>query len=33
MANLPRDWLQVARLPLLSREMDRLQVEQLTPQG
>jgi 2-oxoisovalerate dehydrogenase E1 component len=27
------DWLKVARLVLLSREMDRLEVEQLTPQG
>jgi len=27
------DWLKVARSVLLSREMDRLEVEQLTPQG
>lgn len=27
------DWLKVARLMMLSREMDRLEVEQLTPQG
>ena len=27
------DWLKVARLVLLSREIDRLEVEQLTPQG
>lgn len=27
------DWLQVARLMLLSRELDRLEVEELTPQG
>jgi 2-oxoisovalerate dehydrogenase E1 component len=27
------DWLKVARLLLLSREMDRLEVERLTPQG
>jgi 2-oxoisovalerate dehydrogenase E1 component len=27
------DWLKVARVMLLSREMDRLEVEQLTPQG
>lgn len=27
------DWRKVARLLLLSREMDRLEVEQLTPQG
>jgi 2-oxoisovalerate dehydrogenase E1 component len=27
------DWKQVARLALLSRELDRLEVEQLTPQG
>jgi len=27
------DWKKVARLLLLSREMDRLEVEQLTPQG
>lgn len=27
------DWLKVARLVLLSREMDRLEVERLTPQG
>jgi len=27
------DWEKVARLVLLSREMDRLEVEQLTPQG
>jgi 2-oxoisovalerate dehydrogenase E1 component len=27
------DWLKVARSALLSREMDRLEVEQLTPQG
>ncbi len=33
MASSPVDWLNVARLVLLSREMDRLEVEQLTPQG
>ena len=33
MTNPPIDWLQVARLLLLSRELDRLEVEQLTPQG
>jgi 2-oxoisovalerate dehydrogenase E1 component len=27
------DWLEVARLVMLSREMDRLEVESLTPQG
>ena len=27
------DWIKIARLILLSREMDRLEVEQLTPQG
>lgn len=27
------DWIKVARLVLLSRELDRLEVEQLTPQG
>jgi 2-oxoisovalerate dehydrogenase E1 component len=27
------DWLKVARLLLMSREMDRLEVERLTPQG
>lgn len=27
------DWLKVARLVLLSRQIDRLEVEQLTPQG
>lgn len=27
------DWLEVARLALLSRQLDRLEVEQLTPQG
>ncbi len=29
----PIDWPQVAHLLLLSREMDRLKVEELTPQG
>jgi 2-oxoisovalerate dehydrogenase E1 component len=33
MPNPPVDWLKVARLMLLSREMDRLEVEKLTPQG
>ena len=27
------DWLDIAQTVLLSREMDRLEVEQLTPQG
>jgi 2-oxoisovalerate dehydrogenase E1 component len=33
MARAQVDWPKVARLLLLSREMDRLEVEQLTPQG
>jgi 2-oxoisovalerate dehydrogenase E1 component len=33
MTNLPIDWLHVARLVLLSRKIDQLEVEQLTPQG
>ena len=33
MTELQIDWLKVARSVLLSREMDRLEVEQLTPQG
>lgn len=33
MTNLPINWLHVARLVLLSRKMDQLEVEQLTPQG
>jgi len=33
MANLEIDWKQVARKVLLSRELDRLEEEKLTPQG
>jgi len=33
MANLHFDWPSIARLLILSREMDRLEVERLTPQG
>lgn len=33
MADPKVDWQKVARLALLSRQMDRLEVEQLTPQG
>jgi len=33
MTEFPIDWLQVARSVLLSRWLDRLEVEQLTPQG
>ena len=33
MAKLNVDWLKAARLMLLSREMDRLEVEKLAPQG
>ncbi len=33
MTELKIDWLKVARSVLLSREMDRLEVEKLTPQG
>lgn len=33
MTDLEIDWLKVARSVLLSREMDRLEVEKLTPQG
>ncbi|HJW90207.1 MAG TPA: thiamine pyrophosphate-dependent enzyme, partial [Anaerolineales bacterium] len=33
MANRPLDWLKVAHLALLSRELDQLEEQQLTPQG
>lgn len=33
MPEIQLDWLKVTRIALLSREMDRLEVEQLTPQG
>ncbi len=33
MSEKPIDWLKVARLALLSRSIDRLEEEQLTPQG
>ena len=33
MTNPRVDWFRVAHLLLLSREMDRLEVEELTPQG
>jgi 2-oxoisovalerate dehydrogenase E1 component len=33
MANAPLDWLKVAHLALLSRELDQLEELQLTPQG
>jgi len=33
MPEIQPDWLKVARFALLSREMDRLEVEELTPQG
>ncbi|MEJ2352573.1 MAG: hypothetical protein P8Y03_22535, partial [Anaerolineales bacterium] len=33
MANPEIDWLKIARTVLLSRELDRLEEEQLTPQG